>query len=146
MATSRSLLNLTGTQIVSGTPATNPGEDQASSAHPAWRDEIWHVILAGEWLEPLSQEELQTTTTGVLNMLEPLKELSPDGGAYLNEAHYLEPQWQQTSFDSFYDKLLEVKSKYHPTHLFDCFKCFGWRGESGRVNSQFSLQLHLNQV
>jgi FAD/FMN-containing dehydrogenase len=130
MATSRSLLNLTGTQIVSETPVTNLDEDQSSSAHPAWRDAIWHVILAGEWLEPLGQKELQTTTGEFLNMLEPLKELSPGGGAYLNEAHYLEPQWQQTYFGSFYERLLDVKNKYDPTHLFDCYKCVGWRGEA----------------
>ncbi|GLI81848.1 hypothetical protein PoHVEF18_010240 [Penicillium ochrochloron] len=128
MATSRSLLNLTGTQIVSETPVTNLDKDQLSSAHPAWRDAIWHVILAGEWLEPLSKEELETTTGGFLKMLDPLKQLSPGGGAYLNEAHYLEPDWQQTYFGSFYEKLLDIKNKFDPTHLLDCYKCVGWRG------------------
>ncbi|CAI7666400.1 unnamed protein product [Penicillium pancosmium] len=129
IATSRSLLNLTGTQIVSETPLTNLDNDQLSSAHPAWRNAIWHVIHAGEWLEPLDKDEHLRTTTGFLDMLEPLKKLSPGGGAYLNEAHYLEPQWQQTYFGSFYDRLLKVKNDYDPTHIFDCYKCVGWRGD-----------------
>ncbi|KAJ5121848.1 FAD linked oxidase N-terminal [Penicillium atrosanguineum] len=129
IAVSRSLLNLTGTQVVPETPVTNLDSNQASSANPAWRDALWHVIHAGEWLEPLEDDVLQKTTNGFLEMLEPLKKLSPGGGVYLNEAHYLEPDWQQTYFGSHYPKLLEVKNKYDPTHIFDCYKCVGWRGE-----------------
>jgi FAD/FMN-containing dehydrogenase len=69
IATSRSLLNVTGSQIVSATPVTNLDKDQLSSAHPAWRSAIWHVILVGEWLEPLSKDNLQNTTEGFLDML-----------------------------------------------------------------------------
>jgi FAD/FMN-containing dehydrogenase len=129
IAVSRSLLNLTGTQIVPETPVTNLDSNQASSANPAWRDALWHVIHVGEWLEPLEDDVLQKTANGFLEMLEPLKKLSPGGGAYLNEAHYLEPDWQQTYFGSHYPKLLKVKDKYDPTHIFDCYKCVGWRGE-----------------
>lgn len=129
IAVSRSLLNLTGTQIVSETPVTNLDSNQASSANPAWRNALWHVIHVGEWLEPLEDDVLQKTAVGFLELLEPLKNLSPGGGAYLNEAHYLEPDWQQTYFGSNYARLLEVKNKYDPTHIFDCYKCVGWRGE-----------------
>ncbi|KAJ5678419.1 FAD linked oxidase N-terminal [Penicillium maclennaniae] len=129
LAVSRSLLNLTGTQIVPETPVTNLDSNQASSANPAWRDALWHVIHVGEWLEPLEEDVLQKTAVGFLALLEPLKKLSPGGGAYLNEAHYLEPDSQQTYFGSNYARLLEVKNKYDSTHIFDCYKCVGWRGE-----------------
>ncbi|KAF7554930.1 hypothetical protein G7Z17_g2550 [Cylindrodendrum hubeiense] len=129
IATSRSLLNLTGTQIVLETPVTNLDKNQMSSAHPAWRNSLWHVIHVGEWLEPLDDKVLQYTANGFLKTVHPLKELSPGGGAYLNEAHYLEPDWQQVYFGSFYDRLLAVKKQYDPTHIFDCWKCVGWRGE-----------------
>ncbi|KAK3943338.1 Berberine/berberine-like protein [Diplogelasinospora grovesii] len=129
IATSRSFLNLTGTQVVLETPVSNLDRNQTASANPAWRDSLWHVIHVGEWVEPLKADVLQNTTDGFLQMLDPLKELSPGGGAYFNEAHYGEPDWQQTYFGSFYDRLLAVKSKYDPTHLFDCWKCVGWRGE-----------------
>ncbi|PYI02677.1 FAD binding domain-containing protein [Aspergillus sclerotiicarbonarius CBS 121057] len=129
IATARSLLNLSGTQVVSETPVTNLDKGQLSSVNPAWRDAIWHVIHAGEWVEPMGEEELGHTTAGFLDMLQPLKRLSPGGGAYLNEAHYLEPEWQETYFGEFYERLLQVKRMYDPTHLFDCYKCVGWRGE-----------------
>lgn len=44
IATARSHLNLTGTQIVLETPVSNLDKNQMSSAHPAWRDALWHVI------------------------------------------------------------------------------------------------------
>ncbi|OAA70999.1 isoamyl alcohol oxidase [Akanthomyces lecanii RCEF 1005] len=127
----RKLVNRTGTQVVSETPLTNLDVDQSTSAHPAWRDALWHVIHVGEWDAPLPERRLQDVVgPGFLKLVEPLKKLSPGGGAYLNEANYLEPDWKQTFFGAFYDRLAAVKSKYDPTHLFDCYKCVGWRGEN----------------
>lgn len=129
MGTARSLFNLTGIQIVPETPVTNLDLDQTTSAHPAWRDALWHAIHVAEWTMPLQKNTLQQRAQGFLKLIDPLKRLSPGGGAYLNEAHYLESDWQQTYFGSFYPKLLAVKRQYDPSHIFDCFKCVGWRGE-----------------
>ncbi|KAJ5915928.1 FAD binding domain-containing protein [Penicillium verhagenii] len=126
----RSLLNLTGTQIVCETPISNSNADESSAVNPAWRDALWHVIHVGEWLEPLEDSVLRSTADGILHTVDSLKELSPGGGAYFNEASYLEPDWKQTYFGSFYDRLLDVKNRYDPTHIFDCWKCVGWRGEA----------------
>ncbi|KAJ5711288.1 FAD binding domain-containing protein [Penicillium malachiteum] len=130
VATARSLLDLSGTQIVSETPLTNSNADESSAVSPAWRDALWIVIHVGEWLEPMNDSLLRSTAEGILHTVDPLKALSLGGGAYLNEASYLEPDWEQTYFGSFYDRLLEVKNRYDPTHIFDCWKCVGWRGEA----------------
>lgn len=129
IATSRSHLNLTGTQIVSETPVSNLDSNHSVSAHPAWRNTLWHVIHVGEWVEPLEPEAHASTAEAFLRILDPLKKLSPSGGAYFNEAHYLEPEWEETYFGSNYPRLLEAKKKYDPTHIFDCWRCVGWRGE-----------------
>ena len=125
----RTLLALTAAQVVFETPISNPDSDQMTSALPAWRNALWHVIQVGEWLEPLAPTTLENVTTGFLHLVDPLKKLSPGGGAYLNEAHYGEPDWQETFFGVNYNRLLEIKNQYDPTHLFDCWKCVGWRGE-----------------
>lgn len=125
----RSLLDLTATQVVLETPVTNLDSNWKTSALPAWRDALWHVIHVGEWEEPLDPTLLANATTGFLQMLDPLKKLSPGGGAYFNEAHYGEPDWEETFFGSNYHRLLQIKNKYDPTHIFDCWKCVGWRGE-----------------
>jgi hypothetical protein len=130
MEKARSLgLKRVGAQIVSETPVSTPDNNYKTSALPAWRDALWHVIHVGEWYEPLAPAGLEKATNGFLEMLEPLKKLTPGGGAYFNEAHYGEPDWKETFFGVNYEKLLEVKNRYDPTHIFDCWKCVGWRGE-----------------
>lgn len=130
--TARALLpsaDITATQVVYETPLSNPDKGRSTAAHPAWRDAIWHVIHVGEWSAPLAGDVQEKATRGWLAMTEPLKALSPGGGAYLNEASYEEPEWEETFWGDNYERLIEVKRKYDPEHVFDCWKCVGWRGE-----------------
>ena len=125
----RDYLDGTATQVVFETPLSTPDTERKTSANPAWRDAIWHVINVGEWLEPLEPAVQKNATSGFLAMLDPLKALTPGGGAYFNEASLAEAEWQTTYFGDNYPKLLEVKEAYDPDHIFDCWKCVGWRGE-----------------
>jgi FAD/FMN-containing dehydrogenase len=84
----RTLLPLTATQIVYESPLSNPDTKHSTSAHPAWRDALWHVIHVGEWEEPLTPAVHEDAADGFLEMLEPLKALTPGGGAYFNEASW----------------------------------------------------------
>lgn len=129
MEKARSLLDFTAVQVELETPISNLDSKQMTSAHPAWRNSLWNLIHVGEWEEPLAPAVHENATTGFLRILDPLKELSPGGGAYLNEAHYGEPDWKETFFGSNYNRLLETKNRYDPSHIFDCWKCVGWRGE-----------------
>jgi hypothetical protein len=125
----KTLLPQSGAQVVFETPLSTPDLNRTTSAHPAWRDALWHVIFIAEWREPLDPDVQKNVTMGFLDMLEPLKTLSPGGGAYFNEASYEEVEWEQTFFGDNYPKLLKVKERYDPEHVFDCWKCVGWRGE-----------------
>ena len=125
----RTLFPGTATQVVFEMPVSNPDSNHMTSALPAFRSALWHVIHVAEWGKPLAPTTAQSATAGFLQMLDPLKELSPGGGAYFNEAHYGEPDWQETFFGTNYNRLLEIKNQYDPTHMFDCWKCVGWRGE-----------------
>ncbi|KAJ5826500.1 FAD linked oxidase N-terminal [Penicillium robsamsonii] len=129
IATARSQLGLTGTQIVLETPVSNLDKNQMSSAHPAWRNAMWRAIHVGEWAEPLEADKQASVAGPFLQILKPLKRLSPVGGTYFNEVHYLEPDWEQTYFGSNYPRLLETKNKYDLAHMLDCWKCVGRRGE-----------------
>jgi hypothetical protein len=48
----------------------------------------------------------------------PLREISPGGGAYGNEADIGEPNWQQSFWGKNYPRLVQIKKKYDPTELF----------------------------
>jgi hypothetical protein len=126
--TAQNLISTSGTQVVFETPLRNPDINRKTSAHPAWRDALWHVINVAEWEKPLSPATLKEVSIGFLDLLEPAKALTPGGGAYMNEASYEEPEWQQVFFGDNYPRLLEVKKRYDPDHVFDCWKCVGWRG------------------
>ncbi|KAH8695640.1 isoamyl alcohol oxidase [Talaromyces proteolyticus] len=116
-------------QIIMTTPVNHQNGD-TTSVNPAWRTALWHTIMSGGWYEALSVSTEAELVESFLETIEPLKELTPGGGSYFNEGHYLEPEWQETFFGSNYPELLQVKKKYDPTHFFDCWKCVGWEGPS----------------
>jgi hypothetical protein len=124
-----SLISTSGTQVVFETPLSNPDIDRKTSVHPAWRNALWHVINVAEWEKPLAPATLKKISSGFLDLLEPAKALTPSGGAYMNEASYEEPEWQQVYFGDNYPRLLEIKAQYDPNHVFDCWKCVGWKGK-----------------
>ncbi|KAE8335740.1 hypothetical protein BDV24DRAFT_168965 [Aspergillus arachidicola] len=117
------------TQIIMTTPANRP-DGEGTSVHPAWRHALWHLVYSGGWTDGIPSASQDHIVKHLLDAVEPVKSLTPGGGCYVNEGHYLEPDWKQTFFGSNYDKLLEIKKRYDPTHLFDCWKCVGWRGDS----------------
>ncbi|CAI7612151.1 unnamed protein product [Penicillium glandicola] len=117
------------TQIIMTTPV-NHQNGNTTSVNPAWRPALWHTLMTGGWTDELSVQNETNLLEAWLDTVEPLKRLTPGGGCYLNEGHYLEPEWQETFFGSNYPELLRIKKKYDPTHFFDCWKCVGWKGPS----------------
>ncbi|CRG82838.1 hypothetical protein PISL3812_00184 [Talaromyces islandicus] len=116
-------------QIIMTTPV-NHQNGAETSVNPAWRSALWHTIMTGGWSENLPPSNATARVEGWLGTIEPLKDITPGGGCYVNEGHYLEPEWQETFFGTNYVGLLEAKKKYDPTHFFDCWKCVGWEGLS----------------
>ncbi len=47
-----------------------------------------------------------------------LREATPGGGCYLNEADYFEPDWQHSFYGDNYADLLAIKRRYDPGNLF----------------------------
>jgi hypothetical protein len=54
-----------------------------------------------------------------------IRSITPDAGAYVNEADYFEPDWQKTFWGENYARLLDIKHKYDPDGLFFCHHCVG---------------------
>ncbi|KAJ5263160.1 CAZyme family AA7 [Penicillium angulare] len=121
------------TQVIMTTPVNHQNGNQ-TSVNPAWRPALWHLLLTGGWTKKLSDSTKQTLIQKWLDTVKPVKTLTPGGGCYLNEGHYLEPEWQETFFGSNYPELLRIKKKYDPTHFFDCYKRVGWEQTSVGVN------------
>lgn len=114
-------------QLYATGPVNHP-DNSKTGVNPAWRDAMWEVIMGGVWTtnKPLNERtRLQNTISAAI---QPFKALTPDGGCYMNEGDWTEENWRQTFFGSNYPKLLNVKRRYDPTGLFNCWKCVGWTG------------------
>ncbi|TGZ81304.1 FAD-binding domain-containing protein, partial [Ascodesmis nigricans] len=81
--------------------ATNAAEPD-TSVLPAWRKSYVHLIGTG---------------AGAF-MADSLRTLAPDTGAYVNEAHFKNPNWKTDFWGTNYERLSEIKSQYDPNGLF----------------------------
>lgn len=70
---------------------------------------------------PLNYTDWRRSVAGqdrITNDLVPtLERLTPNGGAYLNEADFQQPDFQRTLYGDHYQRLLEIKRKYDPASI-----------------------------
>ena len=85
---------------------------------PAWRTALLHLLIVAEWnfTAPLSDNlALQARLTD--KIVPSLEALTPGSGAYLNEANFEQPDFQQAFYGENYAMLLEVKRRWDPDNL-----------------------------
>ncbi|KAF3018027.1 hypothetical protein E8E15_007098 [Penicillium rubens] len=108
-----------------------------NSVNPAWRDALMNVVTGApfdytDWDGNVARKQLITD-----ELMPPLEELTPGGGAYLNEPDPNQRDWQQAFYGDNYDSLQEIKRKYDPHYMLYAFKAVGseaWTvGENGRL-------------
>lgn len=117
----------TPAQIYSTGPFNHP-DGSMTGVNPAWRDELWEIVYAGGWVKGTSQTLQDRISNGVNSAMDNIRNITPGGGCYMNEAHPLEADWQTAFFGANYDRLLSIKQRYDPTTFFNCWKCVGWTG------------------
>jgi len=87
--------------------------DEDTSVHPALRKAAWNLFVNPGGVEKM-YEFLPNTITG----------------ACFNHHSPVEPDWKDALWgDSQYGKLLELKGKYDPDGVFNCWHCVGYTGE-----------------
>jgi hypothetical protein len=88
-----------------------------NSVNPAFRNEASMIVAVG--MSTSSDDQLGAASKALTNnILGPLREVSPGGGTYGNEAEINEPNWQQAFWGTNYPRLLETKKKWDPYGLF----------------------------
>ncbi|KAF2795411.1 FAD binding domain-containing protein [Melanomma pulvis-pyrius CBS 109.77] len=92
---------------------------------PAWDDTLVHLIVASPWPPNTPRSGIDSVYADVTRKANALRELSPDTGAYFNEADSYEPEWQESFWGSNYERLLNIKRKYDPHNLLWCQRCVG---------------------
>lgn len=86
--------------VTAGGKVMTLGND--TSVNPAWRRAYVHLMVTGMGKGDAS----------------PLRAISPHGGAYINEASAKQTDWKNAFFGTHYPRLLSIKQKYDPNHLF----------------------------
>lgn len=84
------------------------------------------VVIPASW-EVANRSQKSALTRDLRERVTPaLRRLSPESGAYINEADPSNPYWKHDYYGANYDTLLQIKHKYDPTGLFWCKPCVGW--------------------
>ena len=105
--------------------------DTGTSVTHAWRDATWHVITSTVW-DPTKvvASDTEERFKVVHESMQQLRDLTPGGGAYLNEADTFEPDPQTSFWGHNYARLLEIKMELDPYNLMQVHQGMGWNPDS----------------
>lgn len=121
------LANITALGVTSaGSVSSYTTSDEWNSVNPAWRDAVMQLQLTMPWDESLPFDDNVEVQSEITDDIVPqLVAITPDSGAYVNEASFMEADWKTTFFGSHYSALLAIKNKWDPSGLFYAYKGVG---------------------
>ncbi|RDW88377.1 hypothetical protein BP6252_00409 [Coleophoma cylindrospora] len=104
-----------GTNVSSSAITSGP----SNAVLPAWRTALVSATLTLPWNFTAPWDDMIALQDKMTNEIVPQMEaVTPNSGTYMNEADFRQPNFQTTYFGTNYDKLLAIKNKYDPDHLF----------------------------
>ncbi|KAH6606122.1 hypothetical protein Trco_005275 [Trichoderma cornu-damae] len=116
--TARQLVELGVTFIGVGLNVSHFGGSQANAVLPQWRSSIVEVSLTLPYSFQAPFQDMIATQDTITTVVQPVIEAAtPGGGAYMNEADFQQPDFQETFYGANYAQLLKIKQKYDPTGL-----------------------------
>ncbi|KAH8203512.1 hypothetical protein TruAng_002260 [Truncatella angustata] len=144
-----------------------------NSVLPAWRETALNVILSTQWPEGADPQRAQELAHIMTQICVPaLSRLAPQTGAYMSEVGYWrlpqadrweelrilkhanwatfeqadpnQPGWQKAFYGTNYDRLLDIKRKYDPDHVFYAPLAVGSDTQFVDDSGRLCRQLHRN--
>ncbi|KAK4159144.1 hypothetical protein QBC43DRAFT_133331 [Cladorrhinum sp. PSN259] len=119
-STSRYIAEKGVTFIGVATDVSSFGKNKQNAVLPAWRKTLVHATLTTDWsFDPakwnqmLANQDLMTK-----DIMPAIEKITPGSGAYMNEADFRQPRFQQEFFGANYGALWVIKQKYDPTGFF----------------------------
>jgi hypothetical protein len=114
-----------------------PGGPGQAAVTPVWREAIWHFDLANLFdpADPVATEpeNLAQLFTKATTDMDRMRDITPNSGAYLNEADPYEPNHTRSFWgDENYERLLKIKRQLDPDNLLSCFRCVGYDASDAR--------------
>lgn len=116
--TAQKLVELGVTFIGVGLNVSNFGLDNANAVLPQWRSSIVEASLTLPYSFQVPFQDMINTQDTITNVVQPVIEAAtPNAGAYMNEADFQQPDFQDVFFGVNYPRLLQIKHKYDPNSL-----------------------------
>ncbi|KAI8898797.1 hypothetical protein BC833DRAFT_564654 [Globomyces pollinis-pini] len=106
--------------------AVNTNNRSDTSVTPAWKETLLHMMFITpifSWSNVTTSNQKQQIFQNVTLATEIMKELTPNSGAYSNEADVYEKDHQQQFWGDNYSRLLAIKKQVDPTGFFNCWNC-----------------------
>ena len=115
---------LYGHLVAGGAVAALDRTSTQTSVTPAWRDAVWHLVVASICDETCGKDKINEMFTNVTTWTDTLRKAFPNSGAYFSESDYNEPDWQISFWGrANYQRLQQIKARYDPTGIFQCHHC-----------------------
>ncbi|KAH6641401.1 hypothetical protein F5144DRAFT_545454 [Chaetomium tenue] len=128
-AVTRYIASQNVTWIGVGTDVSQFGRGASQNAVlPAWRaGPLVHATLTTEWsFDPAAWDRMLANQRLMTEEIMPaLEEVTPGSGAYMNEADFRQPGFQEVFFGENYARLERVKGVYDPEGFFYAAKAVG---------------------
>ncbi|KAK0242494.1 hypothetical protein EDD85DRAFT_811554 [Armillaria nabsnona] len=115
--------------IQSTTPASV--NDSGTSVTGKWRESLYHVTVVSRWNWNATKATRLSQFTRVDDAMSGLRALTPDA-AYFNEASVHEPNYKVSFWGDNYSRLLQIKKRYDPEQLLNCWNCVGFDSHSSQ--------------
>ncbi|TVY92958.1 putative FAD-linked oxidoreductase [Lachnellula willkommii] len=100
----------------------------SDAVNPAWRKALIHAVTTQDWTPRNHTQQAAVEYSVNYIQTEALRILVPGSGAYINEAYWNEPNFQQAFWGYNYERLLQIKKAVDPDDVFWCHVCVGSEG------------------
>ncbi|KAL9107856.1 MAG: hypothetical protein Q9227_007274 [Pyrenula ochraceoflavens] len=92
--------------------------DVDNAVLPAWRDVLIDTVISTPYVFNDPEQMIANQHKMTSDFIAPLEALAPQSGVYLSESDFRQPNWKDAFYGANYEKLLSIKNKYDPEHLF----------------------------
>ncbi|KAF3003826.1 hypothetical protein E8E14_001905 [Neopestalotiopsis sp. 37M] len=107
-----------GARVIAVATNVTQTNHTSNAVLPAWRDTLFTTTFAKSLPVTSDWDHIRSNQAQLNLWQDTLRNITPGGGTYMNEATWDNVEWKTDYYGSKYDDLVAIKDKYDPNHLF----------------------------